>query len=230
MYLLRRFVNGVATMTIVCGKSEIVLNHKESWPIARKNLVATVITAELSKKAFIALGFLDCKQYFWSDSGDVLQWIKNKDLRLDRFISRCIEKIYVLSESEDWRYCPKNLNPANVASHHDGVKKPETRRLLFEGPDFLKQNRENPSCDCVSVSVNRKACSEIKDELCFFEESPINRLIEIVLSLYVLTKRVAYLRAFVDLRCKIEKQNFVRPKWDTCDLNKILNKIVGVVQ
>ena len=46
-------------------------------------------------------------------------------------------------------------------------------------------------------------------------------MIETALSLYVLTKRVAYLRAFVEyLRCKFKKRNFVRPKWDTSDLIK----------
>ena len=161
----------------------------------------------------------------------VLQWIKNKDLRLDRFISPRIEKICLLSKSEDWRYCPTNLNPADVASRPNGVKKPETRRLWFEGTDFLKQNREIPNCECVSVSVNRVAYSEEKGKLYFPKESPIDRLIETAPSLYVLTKRVAYLRAFVEyLRCKFKKRNFVRPKWDTCDLNKALNKIVAVVQ
>ena len=228
---LRRLVNGVATLAIVWGKSKVVLRHQESWPIARKELVAAVTIAELSKKAFFALGSPDCKQYFWSDSSNVSQWIKNKDLRLDRFISRRIEKICLLSKSEDWRYCPTNLNPADVASRPDSVKKPESRTLWFEGPDFLKQNREIPNCECVSVSVNRVACSEEKGKLYFPEESSIDRLIETAPSLYVLTKRVAYLRAFVEyLRCKFKKRNFVRPKWDTCDLNKALNKIVALVQ
>ena len=72
MYL-RKLVNGLATVAIVWGKSKVVLRHQESWPIARKELVAAVTTAELSKKAFVALGFPNCKQYFWSDSGNVLQ-------------------------------------------------------------------------------------------------------------------------------------------------------------
>ena len=69
---LRRIVNGVATVAIVWGKSKVVLRHQESWPIARKEWVAAVATAELPKKAFVALGLPDCKQYFWSDSGNVL--------------------------------------------------------------------------------------------------------------------------------------------------------------
>ena len=125
---LRRLVNGVASVSIVFGRSKVVLRQQESWPIARKELVAALTTTELSRQAFEALGLPKCERYFWCDSSNVLQWIKNKDLRLDRFISRRMEKILLLSEPTDWRYCPTSLNPADVASRPDGVKKPEARR------------------------------------------------------------------------------------------------------
>ena len=84
---LRRLVNGVASVSIVFGKSKVVLRHQESWPIARKELVGALTTTELSRQAFEALGLPGCERYFWCNSLNVLQWIKNKDLRLDRFIS-----------------------------------------------------------------------------------------------------------------------------------------------
>ena len=123
---LRRLVNGVASVSIVFGRSKEVLRHQESWPIAHKKLVAALTTTALSKQAFEALGLPGCERYFWCNSRNVFQWIKNKDLCLDRFISQCVEKI-MLSEPMDWRYCAKSLNPADVASRPDGVKKPEAR-------------------------------------------------------------------------------------------------------
>ena len=36
---LRRLVNVVASVSIVFGRSKVVLRHQESWPIARKELV-----------------------------------------------------------------------------------------------------------------------------------------------------------------------------------------------
>ena len=61
---LRRVVNGVATVSIVFGRSKVVLKHQESWPIARKELVAAVTTVELLKQAFDALALPNCKHYF----------------------------------------------------------------------------------------------------------------------------------------------------------------------
>ena len=56
-------------------------------------------------------------------------------------------------------------------------------------------------------------------------------MIESSLSLYVLTKRVAYLATFVDyIKCKVKNREFVPPRLDTCDLDMALNKIVGFVQ
>ena len=224
---LRRLVNGVASVSIVFGRSKVVLRHQESWPIARKELVAALTTTELSRQAFEALELPGCERYFWCDSRNVLQWIKNKDLRLDRFISRRAEKILLLSEPTDWRYCPMSLNPADVASHPDDVKKPEARRLWYEDPDFLKQNVNEPVIEGSSVSVKRVACGQESEELYFPDNSQLDKLIESFPSLYVLTKRVAYLAAFVDyIKCKAKNREFVPPRLDSCDLDMALKKLL----
>ena len=113
----------------------------------------------------------------------------------------------------------------------DGVKKPEARRLWYEGPDFLKQNVNKLVIEGPSVSVKRVACGQELEELYFPDNSQLEKLIESSPSLYVLTKRVAYLAAFVDyIRCKAKNREFVSPRLDTCDLDMALNKIVGFVQ
>ena len=103
-------------------------------------------------------------------------------------------------------YCPTSLNPADVASRPGGVKKPEVRRCWYEGPDFLKQNVNEPVIAGPSVSVKRMASGQEFEEFYFPDNSQLDKLIESSPSLYVLTKRVAYLAAFVDnIRCKSEK-------------------------
>ena len=161
----------------------------------------------------------------------MLQWIKNKDLRLDRFISRRVEIILLLSQHTDWRYCPTSLNPADVASRPNSAKKLEARRLWYEGPDFLKQNVNEPVIEGPSVSAKRVACGQDSEELYFPDNSQLDKLIESSPSFYVLIKRNAYLAAFVDyIRCKAKNREFVSPKLDTCDLDMALNRIVSFVQ
>ena len=97
---------------------------------------------------------------------------------MDRFILRRVEKILLLSEPTDWKYCPTSLNPADVASRPDGVKNPEARRLWYEGPDFLKQNVNEPVIEGPSVSVKRVACGQESEERYFPDNSQLDKLIE----------------------------------------------------
>ena len=60
----------------------------------------------------------------------------------------------------------------------DGVKKPEARRLWYEGPDFLKQNVNEPVIEGPNVSVNRVACGQESEELYFPDNSQLDKLIE----------------------------------------------------
>ena len=145
-------------------------------------------------------------------------------------ISRRIEKILLLSKAESWRYCNTHSNPADVASRPYGVKKPESQKLWFEGPQFLMQSKEVPESES-PMSVNRVTCTREQSELCFSEKSPLDELIDSAPSLYVLKKRVAYLSAFVEYkRCEFKKCAFVRPELDCRDLEKALKAIVGFVQ
>ena len=182
---LRKSVNGVAIVAIVFGRSKVVLRNQDSLPFARKELVAVVTTAELSKQALNALGLPGCTLYFWCDSRDMLQWIQTKDLRLDKFVCRRIAKILLYSEPESWRYCHNSVNPADVASRSDGVKKSELHKLWFEGPEFLRQSDEIPVVEGSSVSFKRVTCVKDNNELSFPEISCIDRMIEAAPSLCV---------------------------------------------
>ena len=65
----------------------------------------------------------------------MLQWIQNKDLRLDKFISRRIAKILLYSEPESRRFCHTSVNPTDV-SRPDGINKSESRKLWFNKKSF----------------------------------------------------------------------------------------------
>ena len=60
-------------MLFVFGKCNVVLADQFSWPIARKELVAALNTAKLSKQASEVLQIPNCSNFFWCDSGTVLQ-------------------------------------------------------------------------------------------------------------------------------------------------------------
>ena len=124
------------------------------------------------------------------------------------------------------------VNSADVASRPHGVKKSESRKLWFNEPEFLRQSDKIAVVESCGVSVKRVTYVKDKNELSFSKESCIDRMMEAAPSLYVLKKRVAYLLAFVEYfkRCKVKKEKFVKPKFDTAKLDETMFGIVGYVQ
>ena len=141
---LRRLVNGVPRVAFVLGKCTIVLTNQSSWAIARIEVVAALATAKLLKVTFDALKLPDCCKYFWCDSRSILQWIKNPELRVNKFIAQRVDHILLLSDETDWRFCPTKMNYADVGSRPNLIVKADSRHLWLNGPSFLCQNVEVP--------------------------------------------------------------------------------------
>ena len=98
------------------GKSRVVLKHQQSWPIAKKELFAAVVSVDLMSQAQKVLQVPHCQKFFWCDSKVVMQWISNPDLRLEKFTARRIDRILLYSQSEEWHFCPTLQNSADVAT------------------------------------------------------------------------------------------------------------------
>ena len=147
---LRRLVNGIPVVSFVFGKCNIVLANQYSRPIAGKELIAALNTAKPLEQVPDALEIPNCSNFFWCDSGTVLQWLKNLDLRLNKFIMRRVYHILMLSSENEWRFCPGKLNAADVSLRPDLMRKAEARDLWINGSSLLQQYAavplvENPS-------------------------------------------------------------------------------------
>ena len=156
--------------------------------------------------------------YFWCDSQTVLSWIKNPDLRLNKFITKRIDHILMLSNESDWRFCLTNVNPADVGSRPNLILKEELRSLWLNGPPFLAKYGE-PEITVPELVPMQKIDVKKDEELNQIVQDKLERLIEISSSLYVLQKRVAYLLSFLDsIRSKAQKSKYVPPKLDASSL------------
>ena len=152
---LRRLMNGIPAVSFVFDKCNIVLANQSSWPIARKDLVAALNTAKLLKRASDTLEIPNCSNFFGCDSRAVPQWLKKPDLRLNKFITRRVNHILMSSETE-WRFCPSELNEADVGSRPDLMRKAEARDLWINGPSLLQQYASVPLVENeIQVGANR---------------------------------------------------------------------------
>ena len=157
----------------------------------------------------------------------MLQWLKNPDLHLNKFITRRVDHILMLSSENEWRFCPSKWNAADVGSRMDLMRKAEARDLWINGPSLLQQYAAVPLVENeVQVGARRINLSGR------IGIDGIDKLIENAPNLYTLQKRVAYLIAFVDWFqcCKVRKNNFIRPVLNAACLEKALLFIVKLVQ
>ena len=77
---------------------------------------------------------------FWSDSQNVLWWIRGHSRNFKPFVANRVGEIQTSTNPEQWRHVPTTLNPADVLSR--GMK---TADLLecdrwWTGLEFLKQS------------------------------------------------------------------------------------------
>ena len=216
----------LSAVSFVSCKCNIVLANQSSWPIAKKELVAALSTAKLLKQASDALEIPNCSNLFWCDSHTVLQRLKNPDLRLNKFITRKVNHLLMLSSETEWRFCPSKLNAADVSSRPDLMRKAEALDLWINGPSLLQRYSAMPLVENkVQVGARRINLSGRSGI------DGIDILIESAPNLYTLQKRVAYLIAFVDWFqcCKVRKNDFIKPMLNAAYLEKALLIIVKLV-
>ena len=134
---LRRVQNVRSCLAFVQGKVKVVLTTQTSWVILRKELEAAKMCAELMQAVSKSLQHLGGSLHFWSDSQVVLKWIMNPDFYLPRFVKRRMDKIHLVAPADYWSYVHTSINPADVGTRVEGVKKAEGRSVWLNGPDIL---------------------------------------------------------------------------------------------
>ena len=92
--------------------------------------MASVVGLKLSETVGKVLSIESSHRSFWSDSMDVLYWIRT---------SR-VGGIQALTSPNQWKYVPTRQNPADLLSRGESVSKLLTEEKWWNGPTFLKQD------------------------------------------------------------------------------------------
>ena len=105
-YLRADYVESLLLM----AKARVAPLRQQSIP--RLELMLAVLAAQLSSFVKKAAG-LSCQVLFWSYSQTVLQWIYSKVSFFYSFLSSGRDVILEVSEPQQWRHVPGELNPAD---------------------------------------------------------------------------------------------------------------------
>jgi hypothetical protein len=132
---LRTLQNSQATVRLVASKSRVA--PVTACSIPRLELMAAVLGVRLAMLITQALDIEMKSTVFWTDSANVLWWIRGKSRTFKPFVANRVAQIHELTSSHQWRHVPTKVNPADVVSRGCGASELVRCHVWWNGPEFL---------------------------------------------------------------------------------------------
>ena len=137
VYALTSYGDGQIIVRLVASKGKVAPLSAISIP--RLELMAAVLGVRLTKSVCEALE-LDMKHVtFWSDSVNVLWWVRGHSRKFKPFTAHRIGEIQESSSPQQWRYVPSKSNPADLVTRGMSARELVTDTFWWSGPSYLKQ-------------------------------------------------------------------------------------------
>ena len=158
VYVRCSYKDETVSTNIVAAKTRVAPNRATSIP--RLELMGAVIGVRLATRIAGVLELPISQQTFWSDSQNVLWWIRGHSRDFKPFVANRVGEIQTTTNPEQWRHIATGLNPADILSR--GMK---TAELLdcdrwWTGPEFLKQSED--AWPTRTIDDKHTGCDEMK--------------------------------------------------------------------
>ena len=120
--------------------------------LPRLELLGAILSVRLTETALKFLSEFNISNvFYYTDSQNVLHWIKAPFKTWNIFVTRRLREIRSLSSENDWYYVPSKLNSADVSTRINVDFTPEHVQLWYNGPSFLLD--DTVLCNDVDISV-----------------------------------------------------------------------------
>ena len=132
-YLRSDYSHGSYSVSIIASKTRVAPLMPMTTP--RLELMAAILGLHLMLSILTALNILITKGHFWSDSMNVLYWIRGKGKQFRPFVANRIGEIQSQAKPEQWKYVKTKENPADLCSRGLHI------RSLMEWPRLPSSTR-----------------------------------------------------------------------------------------
>ncbi|VDI81624.1 Hypothetical predicted protein [Mytilus galloprovincialis] len=132
----RAYKSGMISTRLLAAKSRVAPLTSVSIP--RLELMAAVLGLRLALSVKHALEVPDDNMTFWSDSMNVLYWIRGRSREYKPFVANRIGEIHTSSHPQQWRHVPTKVNPADLVSRGRTVEQLQSDVIWWNGPEFLQ--------------------------------------------------------------------------------------------
>ena len=133
--------NSPRESVLVIAKARVApLNHTS---IPRLELMAARLAVQLVAQVNEALHFDKSDAHYWSDSRNVIAWLRTTTKSLERYVANRVQFIQNECKLENWHWVPTLENPADVASRGMSIQELVNTQLWWKGPKFLLQDESS---------------------------------------------------------------------------------------
>ena len=168
VYVRTEYEDKTVSVFIVASKTKVA--PLQSVSIPRLELMAAHLGNKLAQSIANVLSISKKQMIFWSDSTDVLWWVRGYSRIFKPFVANRIGEIQSSSNPEQWRYVPTKINPADHLTRGLKVSELIEENSWWEGPEYLKSSEsEWPTNKIFKRSEQVK--SEVKKRYMHTEES-----------------------------------------------------------
>ena len=138
------YEDGSISSTIIASKTRVAPTTATSIP--RLELMGALIGVRLTSRIAKVLGVNMNNCIFWSDSVNVLWWVRGGSREFKPFIANRVGKIQTSTRPEQWWYISTTQNPADCVTRGLSAANLVNSNTWCRGPEFLRQDEENWRC------------------------------------------------------------------------------------
>ncbi|XP_062713555.1 uncharacterized protein LOC134290427 [Aedes albopictus] len=197
--------------------------------IPRSELQAALLGARLAKTILASLSTKISKRYFWTDSKDVLCWLRSDHRRYSQFVAFRVSEVLDSTDVTEWRWIPTKQNVADEGTKWARAPDLSADSRWFRGPDFLWSGKHDWP---ISPSFQNVTNEELRPHLLMHEKSKEPVIIPQNFSKWTpLLRTTAYVfRYFDNLRRSTKKEERAEGALSRQELTKAENSLFRLAQ
>ena len=163
VYARCTYADGSISSNIAAAKTRVAPITATSIP--RLELMGAIIGVRLTTRVANVLEVPMNNCVFWSDSLNVLWWVRGRSREFKPFIANRVGEIQTVTRPDQWRYIPTIQNPADFVTRGLTVERLVECDTWWRGSEFLRQPEDkwpaNKSFEKPDGDIELKRCATL---------------------------------------------------------------------
>ena len=160
IYARQQYEDGSTSVRLAVSKSRVAPLSATSIP--RLELMGAILGLRLAFSVAKVLNVDQKSIIFWTDSMNVLWWIRKPSRGFKPFVANRIGEIQSLTNPQQWRHVSTKENPADLPTRGTSVANLKNNALWWNGSEFLKCHEKD--WIKVKIEVNQETLSEVRKQ------------------------------------------------------------------